>query len=208
MANVRVKLDLATLDRLRKAAADPLSSPSVSDALTQIGGRMETFTKRRFDTYSRGGGDWKPLAESTIAARRSDRSGKTIGQARRDADSALGRARSDKARDAAIKRIRKYQSFKVSILTDTRQMRNGLQLGYPGNVRKKFAEVGGFGVRYGIQGSNHKGGMTIGRLAAIHHNGNARLPARKIVVQPDAATVARMTGDLRNAIRKIRGGAA
>lgn len=195
MANVRVKLDLATLDRLRRAAADPLSSPSVSDALTQIGGRMETFTKRRFDKNSRGGGDWKPLAASTIAGRRPPN------PRNRSRDSALsvGRTRSGKL---------KPTNRRVAILVDTRQMRKGLELGFPGNVRAKFAASGRFGVRYGIQGGNHKGGMTIGRLASIHHNGNARLPARKIVVRPDAATVSRMTNDLRNAIRKIRGGAA
>lgn len=53
-------------------------SGHIDRALKQIGIYYLGFTKRRFYQYSRGGGDWEPLAESTLRQRRGSGKGAAI----------------------------------------------------------------------------------------------------------------------------------
>ena len=43
-------------------------------------------------------------------------------------------------------------------------------------------------VTIGISGGMHPGGIELGELAAIHHFGTSRIPARPILVEPDERT--------------------
>lgn len=205
---VTPKISTPKLDQLQRAMVNPTAQQAFGGMLNQWGARMEAFTKRRFTQFSRGGGDWPPLARTTYENRRSDRSGQNIGQAKRAAQKALDTARSPKAFDRAFARVQKYNTFKTAVLVDTGTLRRGLSLNGPGNVREVFANGRFIGVRYGIAGGSHpKGKLTIGRLAAIHHTGAGRLPQRRIIVKPDAATIAAMRQDAVIALRRIRGAA-
>ena len=42
----------------------------VNDAVTQWGVRVRAWLQERFDKYSKGGGNWPPLSESTLRQRR------------------------------------------------------------------------------------------------------------------------------------------
>lgn len=249
------KIDTPGLNRLQRAMNNPTSEQVITGMLNQWGARMEAFTKRRFTLFSRGGGDWPPLAAITVDQRRGT-GGKTIGQNRRAAKKAFGRledqvlerrqklqAKLDQAlrsrsadskkvdslrkrlinvqasvlqdkltatvgrRNNALARVIKANNFKTSILVDTGTLRRGLALQGPGNVREVFANGRFIGVRYGVAGGSHPGKLTVGRLAAIHQRGSGRLPQRKIIVRPDAQTIAGMRLDAVRAMKRIRGGA-
>lgn len=259
MSSIRITTKIATptINRLQAALANPSGSEPLRAMQNQWGARMQTFTTRRFNINSRGGGDWPPLAASTIDQRRFGK-GSTIGKARTAANKritstskALAKAErrlenaiagESRARSASVgatsnvKELRakllrvkaaqavqrstgsrgKAEQFldrvlkaadKTSILIDKGVLRKGLQLGFPGNVRQPFVGRGVVGVRYGIMGGAHpSGGMSIGRLAAIHQRGTRTIPPRKIIVKPDDQTVRAMRGDLARAIRTIRKG--
>jgi len=51
-------------------------SPEMQAVFRQWGSRYLAFVRRRFAANSRGGGDWKPLARSTVKARRGGRKGR------------------------------------------------------------------------------------------------------------------------------------
>lgn len=65
-----VTLKLDNLRRFRSAIEDGAGHPAIRAALKQWGARYRGFAQRRFDKFSKGGGDWPPLAASTLAGRR------------------------------------------------------------------------------------------------------------------------------------------
>jgi hypothetical protein len=68
MIAVDIKLDLSGMAKYRSAIDQPTGP--VRDMLVQWATRYRAFIQRRFDRYSKGGGDWPSLATSTIAGRR------------------------------------------------------------------------------------------------------------------------------------------
>ena len=71
-----VRINLEGLQRFR-AQYDSPSGP-IRAALKQWAARYRGFAQRRFDTFSKGGGDWAPLADATILARmRKSKSGRS-----------------------------------------------------------------------------------------------------------------------------------
>ncbi len=86
-----------------------------------------------------------------------------------------------------------------AILKDTALLFNALTIKAQGNFTKRIPD----GIRYGFADSPHPGagGLTYRRLATIHQEGNPKknLPARPILVEPDAITVSGMMDDLRDA---------
>lgn len=66
-------LRLGGLSRLRRAFGGEHSHPALAAAWTQNGTRYLAGTKRRMVSFGRGGGDWKPLADSTLRQRRKGR---------------------------------------------------------------------------------------------------------------------------------------
>lgn len=56
------------------------------------------------------------------------------------------------------------------------------------------------GAKHAAVGSGEA--TTIGRLASIHHFGTKTIPARTLLVEPDAATLAQISGSLQTAVRR------
>ena len=65
---IHVVLRLTGLNRFARAMRD--GSPAMTRTLRQWAVRYRSFAQLRFDLFSRGGGDWPPLKESTIRRRR------------------------------------------------------------------------------------------------------------------------------------------
>jgi len=129
--------------------------------------RYSAFVRKRFNTYSRGGGDWEPLKDSTKKGRRK---GKGSGNA--------------------------------AILKDTGTLFGALTIGSRGNLTDRISA----GVEFGFGGSDRHpdGTMTVKRLAEIHQKGSSRrnIPARPIIVMPDARTNRGMMSDMERAFKR------
>lgn len=201
------------------------------DLLTQWGREISAYERRRFDRFSKGGGNWKPLALSTV--RRRAAAGKP---SKTNPFAAFGGkkdgtgARSSLARDT--KRGGKLVSAgrTVSVLRDTGTLMGALDIGKPGNAYRRIRG----GVEFGIEGGpaapkpfnfqkitktkagkskrgkkarDHKSGnVTIGQVAAFHQSGGKHLPQRKVVDVPDQATLNRMSSLAAIAVERSMGG--
>ncbi len=91
MLTVTVNVKTPGLDAFRRVVATkmaPGSHPAIDAMCNQWGKRYEGFARRRFTRLSRGGGEWPPLAPSTIKRRRAGK----------------GKKRSDLTRAVAILR--------------------------------------------------------------------------------------------------------
>ncbi len=89
---------------------------------------------------------------------------------------------------------------KIRILRDTGMLMAGLTRGGNGWLERSA----GTKLEVGLGGGSHTEGLTIGQLAAIHHHGapERNLPARPIIVQPDARTRERMGRALVSGVQK------
>ena len=202
-ATITVRFDLSGLQKFRSTVRDGLRDhrPPFNDTFTQMGAIYSAFVRRRYDRYSKGGGDWAPLAESTIRGRRKaarGRGGKGGGSAGgRGARSSLGRVTRGKRAGA----LRGISGRAVTILRDTGTLFNATTIGAVGN---KFERVP-YGVVYGFSDAPRKarkGAVTFARLAAWHQAGVGRLPRRAILVEPDAPTQARLVAAVRAGVRR------
>lgn len=68
MAKITVVVDMSRLRRVAAAVRD--QDGPLRKVYKQWAARMRGFLQERFDTFSKGGGDWAPLAVSTIKGRR------------------------------------------------------------------------------------------------------------------------------------------
>lgn len=140
--------------------------------------RYLNFVRVRFLKYSRGGGDWRPLAPATIAARR------------------RGRKRGVPIRVNAAR-----TGGSAAILRDTGTMFRALDIGDQSNAKPIT-----HGVRVGFIGRqraatiNGKNVLTVAELASYHQNGGGRLPKRPMIVDPDRATLLGLIADARMAM--------
>lgn len=229
MATYRVKVNVPGLKSLRRVAETNFaagSHPAVDRMCKQWSVRYSSFARRRYDVYSRGGGDWPPLALSTILRRRLGaahfrkgdtfqslfhrRKGlKTRGQELRRVKGQLARelARTGDtvAAGAKLKRlIRLSQRAKylpsmqgISILRDTGITFLALQIGAVGNMDIRIPG----GIRFGYAEAPHAGSKrTIANIAGYHQAGGRYLPQRKIIVQPDDRTRRGIASDLGRAL--------
>lgn len=89
---------------------------------------------------------------------------------------------------------------KGTILRDTNTLFTAMSPTFvapPGSINKLLDD----GVEVGFAGTaSHKGGPTIAQIAYWHHTGAGNNPVRKIIVEPDAATLSSMVGDMRRAL--------
>lgn len=205
---IAINHDLRAMSqRLRRAVvtARTDSSGPMRAMFRQWGVRYLAFTRRRFVAYSRGGGDWKPLAPSTILARRAK------GGGTRSAQRAKLRRQRKRSRDAGriaaiTARIQAVESGAgVSILRDTGTLLAALSPGAPGNLFRFVSR----GVVVGFENSRHPSGKaTIAQIAAWHNLGGrgGRLPRRTILAPPDAATQRGMLEDAGKAYKQIMRG--
>lgn len=179
MIQMTVKIDL---DGLKRALSN-ISPEQMAPVFRNWGRVYSSFLYERFDKFSKGGGDWKPLAESTIMARRHGMGGRYK----------RGRKAYNKAKASG--------GGQVSILRDTGILLNALDptMKAPGNRR----EVTRDGIIVGFGGKDKHPGtdLTIVKLAEYHQTGGGRLPARPIIVEPDTKTMQKLREIL---ILKIR----
>lgn len=168
---------------------------------TQWDAIYSAFSRKRFNQFSRGGGDWPALALSTIQGRR--------GPARGRDGKGGGSGGGEGARISAARDTRKggkrlgplgltqAAGRTVSILRDTGQLMSSLSRGHPGHRVTRIPK----GIQVGFNDIGHTGGVTMGQLATWHHFGMGNNPARTILVDPDAATRALMVRATDAAVR-------
>ena len=178
-AGVTIKLD--GLEHVRKRIRD--SSGPVDKMFKQWGRKYLGFIDQRFDKFSKGGGDWAKLDDSTVRRRR--KGGKKRGGINR------------------IKAIASRTGGKVAILADTGVLKGGLTVGSAGNMFKRTDK----GIRVGFGGfAIHPGSrMLIRDLAIIHDQGvrEKNIPQRQILVKPDARLRRRLNADLKKMLKTI-----
>jgi hypothetical protein len=186
-----VTVDLKSLKDFRTELTKPSPAAPIVRALKQWAARYRSFVRERFDTYSKGGGTWKPLALSTIYARRHRKS-----TARK-----IKKMRKEGASEGDIRDV-----ANVSILRDTGTLFAALHptFGKPGQVE----EMTEFGVKVGFGGAAlhpNGQGVTIADIASFHQFGHMPyLPQREILVPPDVMTQLGMNDDMEKALEKLQ----
>ncbi len=187
MARVKVLLDLRGLERYRKEVRRGLRSLSPSpmrDVLKKWAFRYRGAMRQRYDRFSKGGGDWKPLKESTKKARRHGKGGRS-----RRGSKAYAKAKAS-------------GGGKISILRDTNEMFSVLSPVFrrlPGQSEQNvpFGIVVGFeGPGQKTQRDKKKGKATIREVAEFHHLGKGRNPKRTLLVDPDDPLKRKMANDM------------
>lgn len=171
----------------------------VNSGLSTCAVVYRSYLHERFDRLSQGGGEWPDLAERTKRARRQGKKKKPKKPSLKNIKSrAKRKARMQKWREklAAWRKNRKF-----TVLRDTGTLMNVLSptfTGAPGAVQdfSPFAVTVGFGgnERHG------KGSATVADIAGYHQRGSGKLPKRRIIVGPDATTIATMGKVLKDAI--------
>ena len=165
--------------------------------------RYRTFIQRRWNQYSRGGGDWPPLKPATVLARRPAAPRKIkdvrIVHARKATTStAIGNSRLK----ITYKKRAKKKLRTASILRDTNSMFTAMApaLQAPAGSVNEFL-TDGSGIEIGFGGSDsHPGGPTFAQIAYWHQTGAGNLPVREIIVHPDSATLSSMLKDMERAL--------
>lgn len=191
MIQVRVQIDAGGLDVLAESVARGLRSASPTGGqvhfrrmLKRWGVRYLEFTRRRYYRLARsgGGGEWPPLSPVTIARRRQ------------------GRAGSSRVRDPVTGQMVEGVGI-AAILIDTASLIAALNIGAPGSL---FKETENGTLRVGFAPVKHpgedSGPLTFAEIARIHQFGAGRIPARPILVAPDATTLAGMASDAKRAV--------
>ena len=140
-----------------------------ANALRAMGVVYAAQTQRQFNTNSKGGGFWRPLAASTVAQRRGP---------------AKGRRKSTRHKKRSV------TGRKVSILRDTGLLFRSFGPGTHGNLLE--VDLQNASVDYGVSGSVSHGGVTFGQLAQIHHLGLGHVPARPLLNDPTDSTKRRI----------------
>ncbi len=182
MVRVRlsVTIDLRGLNRFAAIISRDLrgtSSGPIRDAMKQWGARYRSFVQRRFVRYSRGGGNWKPLAPSTLRARRRGNKKKGI----------PGEASHAILRDTGVLFAALDPVFKRKPGALQKDIRFGIRVGYGGPARHPTGE-----------------GASVADIARFHQRGHGnRPPKREIIVKPDAKTQEKMAEDMERAILKL-----
>lgn len=169
--SVQVKID--GLKKFAQYFTSPVADP-VRKMYVQWGARMRGFLQERFNTYSRGGGDWPDLAASTKEQRR--------GPAKHN----KGKAR------------------KFSILRDTNTLYTALDTTFanaPGAIQEDLENGIRIGFGGAARYQNGKSIATIADIAGFHQLGMGYNPIRQIIVGPDPQTLQGMQKDGDRAIK-------
>jgi hypothetical protein len=172
VVNGTVVVDLGPLRAYRSQLEADLrrrANGPVRRAFKQWAARYRSFLRERFSLYSRGGGDWKPLAESTIKRRRKGRGTK------------------------------RFAAGTTAILIDKSIMFAALDPVFknkPGQLQEDIDF--GIRVGFGGTGKHDVDSFTVGDLASWHDAGDG-VPQRKIIVAPDDRTQDGMRSDMERA---------
>lgn len=155
-----VQVDLRPLIDLKDMFA--LTSPRRRRIFKQWAFVYRTFVRRRFNIYSRGGGDWPALSPKTIARRKTGKRAKKIGR-----------------------RVTILRNLGILYVALSPRFR-----GSPGALEKMV--IDGVVVGFGGAAKHPSGKATIADIAAFHDEGRGHLPQRRIIVDPDNKTIDRM----------------
>jgi len=131
---------------IRSLDGGKLSGPEFDTMRTQWTARYAGFVKKRFDANSKGGGDWPPLALSTVKARRGPDAKRAASRKRNGIDPGL-----TVVRDTARGTKRTTVARQVAILRDTGVLFRALQVGSVGNYSGSIPK----GVEFGFAGAPH-----------------------------------------------------
>jgi hypothetical protein len=179
MIRVHVTIDLKNLKRFQTVLQQDLrgsGSGPIRAALRQWAARFRSFVQLRFDKFSKGGGDWKPLADSTKKRRAGARKG---------------------AKGLRSFAILRDTGTLFMALTPTFSNKPGqFQEDIPFGVR----------VGFGGPARHPKGAMSVADLARFHQEGAGHLPARIIITEPDASVQRLMASDIQRALGKLAQG--
>jgi len=182
--------------------------PAFEEMFNQWAGFYGAFVRKRFATLSRsgGGGEWPPLALSTIMGRRPFAKGASTKKISTARASLRATARAfatggkwDEASDAQFAMHTGKRSA-ASILWDTGQLVGALNIGAAGNITRREGPSIAFGIGGGDehaaktqqeQPARQHGRrsavrhmVTMGQLASYHQHGGGHLPKREILVTP------------------------
>lgn len=200
-----VEVDLGQLRSLKSTIDAQLEHGAYFDQVFQLWAyRYRSYTQLRFDTFSKGGGDWQKLAASTIAKRRKGKQPKQPEKKK----SNLQASRDDQKAKKETKKPK--QAASVSILRDTGTLFAALSptfVGSPGAIQERIR----YGIRVGYGGPQKHIGFdgkaslaTVADIAAFHQKGNPpHLPKREIIVDPPESLIAQMIKDMQEALDKL-----
>lgn len=175
----RSEADFGPLKRFLESLNAQMTGTSdgpIRRAMRRWAARYRSFTQERFDRFSKGGGDWKPLEASTIRRRR-----KGIAKIA-----------------GAVKGGPALISSSPAILKDTGILFAALA-GGAGSYEEHVP--GGVWVGFGGGATHKKGHRTIADIAAMHDSGMG-VPKREILVEPPAAVTAAMQMDYEQALEE------
>lgn len=169
MIEVKVTINTPALKKLEQVFSN-------DDVMKAWGVVYRSFLQRRFNTFSKGGGDWAPL--TTLRKRNLKASLKRQNKANKTKATRLKRG----SRDG--------EAAKQTILRDTGILFNALSPHLSGNgfesIQNHTKLIIGFS--YG----NHSGGHSISDIATFHQYGQGNNPKREIIVPPDEKTINKM----------------
>ncbi len=159
--------------------------------------RYSDFMQRRFDNFSKGEGNWKPLAKSTLRAR--DR-------------------KADKLRKGKKKTQAETIATNHSILRDDGILMNAMVVDKEGNGKYATVTTNATPTEsvatLSFKAINHPPpkegkkksykGITMAALAAIQHYGSQErnIPARPILVEPNAEQTAQLESLIARQVKK------
>jgi hypothetical protein len=170
-----VRVNIAPLLKFQRAAFDALKAGRFTGAMrrafTVCGVIFRSWAKERFTEYSRGGGDWAPLAESTKRGRRK------------------GTGRKIEVTKGGTTSTKTIGGETYATLIDTGTLIGGLDpVLNPQRGAMEDEIPGGIRVGFGGAARHPKGeSASIADIAHFHQAGAPpSLPARKIIDEPPA----------------------
>jgi hypothetical protein len=203
MIEIKTTIDLRGLEKFKTLVHTSTSGPTsdlVKDVFLKWAARYRSFIQQRFNQFSRGGGDWSPLAEGTIKARaRRPISRLYQSLANGDINEEQFSKRIRGARKKAEKSLANYEAnpTDIAILRDTNTLFNALD---PGSLQEWVP----YGIRVGYGGTeSYPNGTSIADIAEFHQLGNSKLPKREILVEPPEDILQDMRDDVVFALHEI-----
>lgn len=182
-----VKLNLRPLRLIRRDLRSVLRATGTGafvDLMNQWSRRYLGFARRRYVRFSRGGGDWPPLAPATVRKRRKGKTGKLGVDAKRTG------GRVAILRDTGTL----LHTLDVDRQDNRRGIRGGVEVGFLPTKPAKQRQGGGI---------LPVSGLTIAELASYHQHGKGHLPQRKVIVEPDDRTVELMAHDASDKMTRL-----
>jgi len=197
--DLKVRINVRGLNAMRRKARAAPADKVFERMYRQWAVRYRRFTRREFLTASRGGGRWDPLAASTIRRRR--HGGGAVNANGKIKRISGGGKRGVRAQRKALA----SGGGQVAILRDLGKLYDATDPVFsnaPGAWEKLVQN--GIEVGFGGPAKHPNGSATIADIAAFHQFGNEpKMPAREILLDPDAQTMQGMEGDAERAMAAL-----